>query len=242
MTFLSDFFSAKDRVMVVAAHPDDEVLGAGGMMQQALAAGAQIKVVYLTHGDANLLAGLFHLKRPVLTRRTRIRMGNTRRHEAMRAMTVLGVRPSALIFLGKPDLGLMKIWRSRRRRAAFTEDLKKIMIQFRTTHVLAPADFDAHPDHQAAGLFIRTALEGIAATVAPRALYYLVHDRRWPRPRKYAPKEFLVPPKKWAASRDWFAVRLSSAQRKRKYEAILRHESQTSYSRNFLALPSRSGN
>src|SRR5262245_52083561 len=39
------------RLLVVAPHPDDEVLAAGGLMQHVLAAGGQVRVVYLTNGD-----------------------------------------------------------------------------------------------------------------------------------------------------------------------------------------------
>jgi hypothetical protein len=43
--------SAETRLLVVAPHPDDEVLGAGGLMQQVHEAGGTVRVVYLTNGD-----------------------------------------------------------------------------------------------------------------------------------------------------------------------------------------------
>src|SRR5262245_63470691 len=43
--------SPDTRLLVVAPHPDDEVLGAGGLMQQVHAAGGRVRVVYLTDGD-----------------------------------------------------------------------------------------------------------------------------------------------------------------------------------------------
>src|SRR5262245_45143341 len=43
--------SSDTRLLVVAPHPDDEVLGAGGLMQQVHAAGGRVRVVYLTDGD-----------------------------------------------------------------------------------------------------------------------------------------------------------------------------------------------
>src|SRR5262245_61404722 len=39
------------RLLVIAPHPDDEVLGAGGLMQQVHNAGGRVRVVYLTDGD-----------------------------------------------------------------------------------------------------------------------------------------------------------------------------------------------
>src|SRR3954451_20581648 len=38
-------------VLVVAPHPDDDVLGAGGVIQQALAIGKSVVVVFMTNGD-----------------------------------------------------------------------------------------------------------------------------------------------------------------------------------------------
>jgi GlcNAc-PI de-N-acetylase len=40
------------RVLVVAAHPDDETLGAGGFLHATSAAGAQIELVAATDGEA----------------------------------------------------------------------------------------------------------------------------------------------------------------------------------------------
>src|SRR5882757_725225 len=48
--------TADDRIVVVAPHPDDEVLGAGGLIQQARAVGAEVHVIYLTSGDHNQIA------------------------------------------------------------------------------------------------------------------------------------------------------------------------------------------
>src|SRR5215471_1540498 len=39
------------RLLVVAPHPDDETLGAGGLIQRVHATGGSVKVVYLTDGD-----------------------------------------------------------------------------------------------------------------------------------------------------------------------------------------------
>jgi LmbE family N-acetylglucosaminyl deacetylase len=38
------------RILVVAAHPDDEVLGCGGTLAKAIAAGAEVAVQFLGEG------------------------------------------------------------------------------------------------------------------------------------------------------------------------------------------------
>ena len=44
------FFSTDDRVLVVAAHPDDEVLGCGGTILKAVKNGAKVAVMFLGEG------------------------------------------------------------------------------------------------------------------------------------------------------------------------------------------------
>ena len=43
-------FNSKIRLLVVAAHPDDEVLGCGGTIAKAVAQGAQVAVIFLGEG------------------------------------------------------------------------------------------------------------------------------------------------------------------------------------------------
>ena len=50
------FLEIEDRVLILAPHPDDETIGTAGVLQQAKKAGAQVKVVCFTNGDANELA------------------------------------------------------------------------------------------------------------------------------------------------------------------------------------------
>src|SRR5205823_5271974 len=45
--------AAGDRLVVVAAHPDDETLGAGGLIAGAHRAGAVITVIVATDGEAS---------------------------------------------------------------------------------------------------------------------------------------------------------------------------------------------
>src|SRR5438105_15586989 len=44
---------AGDRVMVIAPHPDDEVIATGGVLALAASRGARVRVVYVTDGGHN---------------------------------------------------------------------------------------------------------------------------------------------------------------------------------------------
>ena len=41
------------RTLVIAPHPDDESIAAGGLLQRAVAAGAEVRVLVVTDGDNN---------------------------------------------------------------------------------------------------------------------------------------------------------------------------------------------
>ncbi len=57
-------FTSDDRVLIVAPHEDDETLATGGVIQQALAAGARVRVVYLTYGDHDQFAFIVYREKP----------------------------------------------------------------------------------------------------------------------------------------------------------------------------------
>src|ERR1700689_5081239 len=74
-----------DRIVVVAPHPDDEVLGAGGLIQQACAVGAEVHVIYLTNGDHNQIAFKLYKLRLHLSARQYFGFGALREREATAA-------------------------------------------------------------------------------------------------------------------------------------------------------------
>ena len=45
-------------ILVIAPHPDDETLAAGGIIQQAITIGIDVKVIVVTNGDGQVLAPL----------------------------------------------------------------------------------------------------------------------------------------------------------------------------------------
>src|SRR5882724_2787055 len=95
--------TANDRIIVVAPHPDDEVLGAGGLIQQACAVGAEVHVIYLTSGDHNQIAFKLYKLRLHFSPRQYIAFGELRQREAESAAGILGMTREQLTFLGYPD-------------------------------------------------------------------------------------------------------------------------------------------
>src|SRR6185369_1868960 len=78
-------FNSSSRLLVFAPHPDDESLGTGILLQQAVAAGAAICVVYLSDGENNPWPQRALSRRWRLNATDRQRWAKLRRREAIAA-------------------------------------------------------------------------------------------------------------------------------------------------------------
>ncbi len=135
---LPPFEMRAGRVVVVSAHPDDETLGAGGLILALGRAGADVTVVVATDGEAAF---------PDLDREARARLAGRRRREMGDALRRLGLDGCAAVWLGLADSALD--------RAALADALRPHLEQ--ADLCLAPWPNDPHPDHAAAGLAARDA-------------------------------------------------------------------------------------
>jgi LmbE family N-acetylglucosaminyl deacetylase len=145
------------RVVVLAAHPDDEVLGVGGLLAALAAGGSEIVAVWATDGEASHPGS-----RAVDSGQLR----SLRRGESRRALTTLGVSPSQSIVLGLPDGGLGVNLPAL--RAAFRGVIEPDDV------VLAPWRGDGHPDHEAVG--------SVASELAATLLEYPIWMWHWALP------------------------------------------------------------
>lgn len=128
-------------VLVVAPHPDDETIGAGGAIARHVERGDEVTVVVATSGE-----------------RTRGGSGDAadvaaaREAECIAACAVLGLATPP-VFLRLPDGGL----------AAHLEELSEQLESHGAgaCSIYAPSILDPHPDHRAANVGLaRAALEG----------------------------------------------------------------------------------
>lgn len=256
-------FTAQDRVLVVAPHPDDETLGTGGAIQQAVAAGAQVRVLYLTNGDHNQVAFKLYNHTLYLSAKQYRGFGEKRLDEARAATKHLGLGPEQLVFLGYPDWGTLSMWRdcwddakpfkSTSTRAvevpyknnygyrhpyrpeAVLKDVVNVIGEYRPTRLFLPHPCDTNPDHRAAANFVRLAmLELEPAGVRPELLYYLIHFGEWPRPYRYHPELALAPPLQLLDDGEWLTLSLTPAQVEKKYHAILENRTQITTRQYFL--------
>lgn len=150
-------------ILVIAAHPDDAELGAGGSIAKSVKQGKKVGILDLTKGELG-------------TRGT----PETREKEAMAAAEILGVetRQNA----GLPD-GFLE------NSKEFQMKIIPFIRQYKPSIVLANAVKDRHPDHAKASKLISDAcfLSGLRAIKSewsgetqeswrPKAVYHFVQD------------------------------------------------------------------
>jgi LmbE family N-acetylglucosaminyl deacetylase/glycosyltransferase involved in cell wall biosynthesis len=111
-----------ERLLVLAPHPDDEVIGCGGLLALHLRDGRQVRVVIATDGAE---AG----------------NAEVREQESQRALAVIGTVPAE--FLHFPDRHLAEQIDPLQKR------LREILIEFKPDLIAVPSPVEIHPDHAA---------------------------------------------------------------------------------------------
>jgi LmbE family N-acetylglucosaminyl deacetylase len=128
-----------ERIVVLAPHMDDEVIGCGGTIARHVAAGSEVSVIFLTDG-----------------RRRGDAIGATRKGEARRALQELGVH--RIEFLDAADGGLMEA------ATELAAKLRAHLQRIRPALVYLPFFLEEHPDHRAASLLLLEAMQGVQLT------------------------------------------------------------------------------
>jgi len=253
-----------DRILILSPHPDDETIGCAGIIQQALSAGAQVRVVYLTNGDHNQIAFIVYEKRLTLRKGEFIHMGEVRRSEAIKAMKLLGLSEKDLVFLGYPDFGTFtifsKYWQEGKpfkslltriasvpykenlsfgapyKGESILGDVRKVLLDYKPNKIFVSHPADTNVDHKALYLFLQVALRDLSKELPPPKVYpYLIHCVGWPLPRHYHPELNLTPPKQFSDSQiNWLGFSLTPEQLNKKHQAILCYKSQTESSAFYL--------
>ncbi|MFA6378172.1 MAG: PIG-L family deacetylase [Candidatus Omnitrophota bacterium] len=251
-----------DRILILAPHPDDEVLGCAGIIQRARKMNVPVKIVFLTYGDNNQWSFLVYRKHLVLTSKAAQAMGQIRHEEAIAADKILGVDKAHLIFLGYPDFKTLNIWYSHWKASppaksmltgvkevpyqnAFhpgapykgeeiLEDLKTIIREFKPTKIFVSHPSDYNVDHRSLYLFTRVALWDLADEIKTSLHPYLIHYKNWPLPRGFHPKITLSPPQYLKNQIGWKANTLTDDEIAIKHLAIQKHHSQYISSPGYL--------
>ncbi|MEV6262718.1 PIG-L family deacetylase [Streptomyces sp. NPDC051784] len=151
----------RGRVVVVAAHPDDEVLGLGGTIARLAAAGNSLTAVSVTDGEGS------HPRSGVMGPRE---LAEVRVRETRTALGRLGAEDARVVRLRVPDS------RVDRHEREVCEALMPLISG--AALVAAPWTEDVHSDHEAVGRAARTAAQAVGTAFAE----YPVWLWHWGRP------------------------------------------------------------
>ena len=150
-----------NRALIVAPHPDDEVLGAGGLVHRLLAASVDVEVVAVTDGEAS---------HPLSAAARAIDFAAVRSAEVVTSLGHLGWDQPKVTRLGIPDGHV----------GQFEDEVADAIRRH-----LGPGDLcvgpwarDGHPDHDAVG----RASEAVSAEVGAALLCFLVWAWHWTDP------------------------------------------------------------
>lgn len=138
---------AAKRVLVLAPHMDDEVIGCGGAICQHVRGGAEVQVIFLTDGrlGSRELLNLSGRQR----RQREMAVAATRRQEAECALDVLGVQHRAYW-----DAAEMQLESD----PALPGKLAQALQSFHPDLVYLPFFLEEHADHRAVSLILAQAV------------------------------------------------------------------------------------
>jgi LmbE family N-acetylglucosaminyl deacetylase len=198
------------RLMVLAPHPDDESLAAGGLIQRALDHGAGVSVVFVSDGENNPWPQRALERRLWIGPRQRAGWARRRRAEADTALDVLGGERIRVHRLGWPDGGVT--WMLLEKTVTMLATMRALLERERPSLLVLPDLVDRHPDHSALHVLMEMVFQAMPRESKPECLGYLLHGRSQAGSPRRA--EFV----------------LNEQEQARKRQAIEAHSSQTALS------------
>lgn len=123
---------SKGSILVICAHSDDQIIGAGGAIAKYAKEGFDVHTIVLSFGEGVKP----HLRREIITR--------TRIKEAQKADKIIGGK--GVIFLGLRDLHFEEDFEKRGMALNFVRILERV----KPVKIFTHSSDDAHPDHRAA--------------------------------------------------------------------------------------------
>lgn len=123
--------------MVFSPHQDDETFGCGGIIALKREQNVPVVVVFITDGQGG----------GVVNPRSSKTIVEIRKEEALTALGILGVEPSEIYFMEKPD-GTLPYLRNQDRQQTI-EQIATLLQKYQPEEVYVPHRKDCHRDHEA---------------------------------------------------------------------------------------------
>lgn len=171
---------AKDRVLIIAAHPDDEVLGCGGTIARYCAAGCAVRVVFLAEGVTARFSPNQFDSIEVMEKSAR------RNSNALKALATLGVEEDQVFLSDRPCCRLDEV-----SLIDLTKKIESHINDFLPTHLFTHAPDDPNVDH---GITHRAVLPAVrplgGRTLKTVLAFEVLSSTEWNPLKPFAPNVF----------------------------------------------------
>jgi LmbE family N-acetylglucosaminyl deacetylase len=155
---------SRQRVVVVAPHPDDETLGCGGAIALMCAKGYDVKVLVISDGTGS---------HPNSQQYPAPALRSLRAQETIAALKILGIQDRSLVtFLGLPDGAVPRITSPAFQIAKLR--CQRYLQQALPDTILMPWRADPHADHRATWQLTQAAV--LSLGISPQLIEYPIWD------------------------------------------------------------------
>ncbi|MCF7830590.1 PIG-L family deacetylase [Candidatus Gracilibacteria bacterium] len=186
---------SKPTTVIVAPHPDDEILCCSNKITEKLTSGERVKIIFITNGDG---------KEKVSFQEAKL-YGEQRKNESRTTAQILGLQDSDLYFLGFPDGELKTLEVQGQVRSRFTNlqastvgnyfvgspytkealkrDVTALLNRLNPEEIILPSEEDTHSDHAVTARIVKEVLAE-KHNYKPEVLEYLVHSKKFSKTEK----------------------------------------------------------
>lgn len=169
-----------ERILVIAAHPDDEVLGCGGTIARVAGFGAAVRVVFLAEGVTARFDPCDFVTPDVRQRSER------RNRNALKALDILGVPADQVFVHTRPCCRLDAV-----PLIDLTKEVERHIAEFQPTRVFTHSTDDPNVDH---GLAFRATLVAVrpldGSPVRAVYSYEVLSSTEWNTTSPFMPTAF----------------------------------------------------
>ncbi len=156
-------------VLVVAAHPDDEILGCGGTISKLSKEGYQVNILFISDGESSRKIKTDEIKKRIKKRYS----------DAKKANKIIG--SNELFFLSFPDNQLDTI-----PRLKIIKKIEDIIIKTKPHTVFTHSNSDVNIDHRIVHESVLVACRPKPASIIKKLLFYEIpSSTEWSTPNSF---------------------------------------------------------
>jgi LmbE family N-acetylglucosaminyl deacetylase len=169
-----------ERILVIAAHPDDEVLGCGGTIAHHTRRGDQVRVVFLAEGV------LARYEQAEFEREDVQATSAKRNANAHKALAILGVALEEVFLSKRPCCRLDQV-----AQIDVAKEIERHLRDFQPTRLLTHAAHDVNVDHRIVYAAVVTATRPVSRSQLRMILSFeVLSSTEWNTAVPFAPTAF----------------------------------------------------